>query len=121
MVRDKEEEYASFPPYCLHQFVGEYLARERFGIENHLVLDAIKFHCTGKPHMPPLSKIVFSADKIEPTRGYDSSALIKKCKTNYYFGFLEVLKANREFIEKHGSGEDNPLTQACYRLYLRRE
>lgn len=68
--------------------------------------------------MPPLSKIIYSSDKIEPTRGYDSSKLINACYKNYYTGFLEVFKANMEFLAEGGYRIDNPLTQKCYELYL---
>ncbi|MBQ7994935.1 MAG: nicotinate (nicotinamide) nucleotide adenylyltransferase [Bacilli bacterium] len=120
LIEKNDPEYKDLPRYCLHQFVGEYFAKEKFGIENPLVLDAIKYHCTGKEHMPPLSKIIYAADKIEPTRGYDSSALIKKCKINYYHGFLEVLKHNKKFIDsKPNPGEKNKLSNQCFKSYLR--
>ena len=48
--------------------------------------------------MSPLGKIIYSADKIDPLRGYDSSPLIKSCMRDYAKGFVEVLKANKEQI-----------------------
>jgi HD superfamily phosphohydrolase YqeK len=30
------------------------------------ILDAIEYHCTGKAHMPPLTKVIYSSDKIDP-------------------------------------------------------
>ncbi len=114
-------EAVDYPPYALHQWVGSFLARERYGIKDGEILDAIAYHCTGKPHMTPLGKIVYSADKIEPGRGYDSRKLIKSCLANYYVGFLDVLKANRIYLKKNGSGIDNELTAKTMALYLRKE
>src|SRR5574344_26535 len=93
-------EYADSPDWCIHQFVGAYLANHDFGITNRNILDAIEFHATGKPHMSPIGKIIYSSDKIEPTRGYDSQELINECLKNYYVGFLAVLAANREYLQE---------------------
>ena len=111
-------EYKDFPEWSFHQFVGAYLAKEYFGIEDEDILSAIEFHSTGKPHMSPLGKVVYAADKIDPLRGYDSRSLIASCKKQYYLGFLDVLAANQAYLTKQGYVVDNPLTRDCYKLYL---
>lgn len=113
-------EYLSFPEWTYHEFLGSKIAAEVFGIEDPEILNAIKFHATGRAHMGPLEKIIYASDKIEPTRGYDSSKLIKGCIKNYYLGFQKVLKENREFLESRGYKVDNPLTQEAFDLYLRK-
>ena len=35
-------------PFLLHAKVGEYLAREKYGITNPDILNAIRFHTTGR-------------------------------------------------------------------------
>jgi nicotinate-nucleotide adenylyltransferase len=65
-----------------------------------------------------LTKIVYSADKIDPTRGYDSSKMVNKCLRNYYVGFLYVLKENEKFLKKEGQLESTPLSDDCRKLYL---
>jgi nicotinate-nucleotide adenylyltransferase len=94
------------------------LAQKEFGITDESVLDAIEFHCTGKAHMPPLTKVIYSADKIDPTRGYDSNRMIDACLKNYYVGFLGVLKSNEKFLQKAGELERTPLSDSCRDLYL---
>lgn len=120
MERDYPQ-YASLPAWAYHQFVGATLAQEKFHVSDARILDAICFHATGRAHMPPLSKIIYAADKIEPLRGYDSRKMIALCKKNYYVGFLKVLKENRIFLESVGCKLDNPLTQECMNLYLGEE
>lgn len=110
--------YASYPSWALHQFTGSFLAKRDFGITDENILDAIEFHCTGKAHMPPIGKIIYSADKIEPTRGYDSSKLITECLKNYYVGFLAVLAENRRFMISEGYNMDIALANDCFALYL---
>jgi nicotinate-nucleotide adenylyltransferase len=118
ILKAEYPEYADYPSWCLHQFLGASLAKSVFGIADPAVLDAIEFHCTGKTHMPPITKIVYSADKIDPRRGFDSSKLINACLKNYYVGFLEVLRENEKYLTKTGEEETTPLSESCRNLYL---
>lgn len=107
------------PSWSYHQFLGEYLAKTEFGIEDPAILDAIKYHTSGKAHMAPLTKIIYASDKIDPTRGFDSSNLINQCMRNYYVGFLAVLESNKEyFATKNYTFDGDPLSKACADLYL---
>ena len=59
----------------LHALTGAVTAREVFG-ESAEVVDAIRWHTTGKPDMTLLEKIIYLADYIEPTRSFcDLTAL----------------------------------------------
>lgn len=119
--KEYSEEYSEYPVWALHQWTGAYLAKEKYGIDKKDVLDAIQFHCTGRPEMGPLEQIIYSSDKIDPLRGYDSKPLINSCLRDYHQGFIDVLSANREFLGK--KKEKNPyrddyLTQSCYTFFL---
>ncbi len=61
-------------PHLLHAEASAIIAREKFGIKNTEVLDAIRNHTLGSPEMSVLSCVVFVADAIEPNRG-DSNQL----------------------------------------------
>ena len=52
----------------MHAPVGAYLARVRFGESDARVLDAIRYHTTGRPGMSALEAIIYLADMIEPNR-----------------------------------------------------
>ena len=52
----------------MHAPVGAYLARVRFGESDARVLDAIRYHPTGRPGMSALEAIIYLADMIEPSR-----------------------------------------------------
>ncbi|MDP4133691.1 MAG: bis(5'-nucleosyl)-tetraphosphatase (symmetrical) YqeK [Bacillota bacterium] len=54
----------------LHAYVGAYMAKDIYGIEDEEIFDAIYFHTTGKKEMSLLCKIIFLADAIEPHRCY---------------------------------------------------
>ena len=55
-------------PFLIHAKLGAALAREKYGIQDPEILEAIKYHTTGKANMGLLEKIIFSADYIEPNR-----------------------------------------------------
>ena len=52
--------------------------------------------------MKKLDKLLYAADKIEPTRGFDSSELIASMLDDVDQGFVTVLKANIEYFKSKG-------------------
>lgn len=56
-------------PHLLHADASAIIARDRFGVEDEEVLQAIANHTLGRPEMSKLSCIVFLADTLEPGRG----------------------------------------------------
>ena len=53
-------------PLLLHGRVAAALLRERFGVDDAEVLDAVRYHTTGRAGMSDVEKVVFLADKTEP-------------------------------------------------------
>lgn len=53
-----------------HAFVGAEAVRERLGIHDDNILNAIRYHTSGRPRMTVLEKVVFLADYIEPGRNF---------------------------------------------------
>jgi predicted HD superfamily hydrolase involved in NAD metabolism len=56
-------------PSLIHAPLGAYLAKHEFGVTEGFILDAIRYHTTGRPEMTMLEKIIYIADFIEPYRG----------------------------------------------------
>jgi len=52
----------------IHQKLGAYYAKNKYGINDKDILNAIGFHTTGHADMSILEKIIFTADYIEPGR-----------------------------------------------------
>jgi nicotinate-nucleotide adenylyltransferase len=52
-------------PQTLHPFVGAEIIRETFNVQEPDILDAIRYHTTGRAGMSRVEKIVYIADKIE--------------------------------------------------------
>jgi predicted HD superfamily hydrolase involved in NAD metabolism len=88
-----------------HCYIGPYVAREKFGIRDASILDAIANHTAGKPGMDGLSKIVYVADFSEEGREYAPSKIIRK-KISSKIGLDEltlfVLKEKLQYLIKRG-------------------
>jgi len=57
-------------PIVLHGRAAAVLVRRELGLEDRAILEALRDHVTGRPSMGSLSRIVFAADFLEPTRGF---------------------------------------------------
>lgn len=52
----------------IHPFLGAEVAKREYKVKDEEVLNAIRYHTTGRANMSTLEKIVFIADYIEPNR-----------------------------------------------------
>jgi predicted HD superfamily hydrolase involved in NAD metabolism len=57
-------------PSLLHGPVGAVIAQKDYGVYDEAVLNAIRYHTTGRKKMTQLDKIIYLADCIEPGRNY---------------------------------------------------
>ena len=73
-------------PQTLHPLVGAEVARQELGVEDATVLDAIRYHTTGRAVMDTVEKIVYVADKIE---GNTRNPLFVK-KTVQHLNFADL-------------------------------
>ena len=64
-LSDIEAEKPSF----LHARAAASLLRKKFDVDDESVLEAVRSHTFGFPGMGPLARLVYIADKIEPSRG----------------------------------------------------
>lgn len=53
-----------------HAPVGAFLVQKEAGITDQEILDAIRYHTSGRPGMSLLEKIIYLADYIEPGRNF---------------------------------------------------
>jgi len=66
----KIDKYEKLLPSLLHAPVGADIARRKFNISDHDILEAIRYHTVGSPDMGKLALIIFVADIIEPERKF---------------------------------------------------
>ncbi len=63
-------ELLDFNSELWHAPVGAYLVQKEVGIADEEILDAIKYHTSGRVGMTLLEKIIYLADYIEPGRQF---------------------------------------------------
>lgn len=61
-----------------HSIIGPIEAKDKLGIEDEEILDAIRWHTTGKENMSVLTKVIYIADMIEPGRNFDGVEDLRK-------------------------------------------
>lgn len=111
-------QYLPCPEYAMHQFSGAYLAKTYFHLPSN-VYTPILFHCTGRGEMTQMDKCLFVADKVEPTRFYETKAMRELSLVDLDRGFISVLENLVEhFKEKKVNFLDNALSIEMYRQYL---
>ena len=65
-------------PNLWHSIIAPIEAKEKLGIVDEEILDAIRWHTTGKEDMSILTKIIYISDMIEPSRNFDGIEDIRK-------------------------------------------
>jgi len=53
-------------PVLLHGAIAARLLPQRFGVDDPVVLDAVRYHTTARAGMSALEKVMYVADKTEP-------------------------------------------------------
>ncbi|MBS4217080.1 bis(5'-nucleosyl)-tetraphosphatase (symmetrical) YqeK [Bacillus sp. FJAT-49711] len=59
-----------FHPELWHGPAAAYILKKEFSIDNEDIINAIRFHTTGRANMTLLEKIIYLADYIEPGRSF---------------------------------------------------
>ncbi|OCN05663.1 hypothetical protein A4S06_08100 [Erysipelotrichaceae bacterium MTC7] len=88
-----------------HGFMGAYVCKKQLFLKNDTLCEAIAHHVLGNCHSN-YAKILYIADKCDPLRDYDSSALIARSKENLHEGFRAVKKDQATYYgEEYNDGK----------------
>ena len=102
----------------LHAKAGACLAYEKYGIKDKEILDAIKYHTTGKPDMSLIEKIIFVSDFIEPGRTHSEKLPMYRmiAMADINLVCMNILKDTLDYLESLNE-EIDPLTKETYIFY----
>lgn len=67
---NEQTEILNEHPILWHGPAAASIAEKEFGITNHSILQAIRYHTIGRPEMDLVEQIVFIADYMEPARTF---------------------------------------------------
>lgn len=91
-------------PQLLHSKVGAVIAKEKYGIEDEDILNAIRYHTTGRSGMSDLEVLIALADYIEPGRSYEGVQKIRECEeeSGMEAALLQALNNTISYLLKNG-------------------
>lgn len=108
------------PEPVVHQYLGAFVAERILGVKDEEVLDAIRYHTSGKAGMSLLSKLIFVADMVEKGRDYQG---VKTLRALYEKDFDECFKTclKEEVLHlKNRGGEIYGETLSAYEYYVKK-
>ncbi|MST80809.1 HD domain-containing protein [Lachnospiraceae bacterium Oil+RF-744-WCA-WT-13] len=105
-------------PVLLHAKLGVFVAQNEYGITDTGILDAIRWHTTGKPDMTLLEKIVFISDYIEPNRTKQPhlAEIRKTAFADIDLCLYMILKDTVEYLSENPKSMDT-MTTSAYEYY----
>lgn len=109
------------PEPVIHQYLGAFVAERVLGVCDEEILDAIRYHTSGKANMTTLSKLIFVADMVEEGRNYDGVEKLRALyEKDFDECFINCLKEEVIHLKNKGGviyGE----TLAAYDYYMEEE
>jgi nicotinate-nucleotide adenylyltransferase len=101
----------------LHGLVGAHIAKMRYHINDTHILNAIRYHTTGRSGMDKLELALFVADAIEPSRKYPGLEQVREqAELDLRLAALTSLTGTQDFVKTKG-GVNSPLSaQAIHDL-----
>ena len=105
------------PAPVLHQYAGAYVAAHSLGIDDEDVLNAVRYHTSGRPNMSDLEKLIFLSDMLEPGRDFKGIEKLRRALENDLNECMYLsLKHELKYL-KRGGGTIYPLTFKAYEYY----
>lgn len=105
------------PAPVLHQYAGAYVAEHSLGIDDEDVLNAVRYHTSGRPNMSDLEKLIFLSDMLEPGRDFKGIEKLRRALENDLNECMYLsLKHELKYL-KRGGGTIYPLTFKAYEYY----
>lgn len=110
----------SNPTALLHAKAGAYLAEHKYGVTDEDILNAIRYHTTGRPDMSKLEKIIYIADYIEPGRKQLAELeMIRRIAFQDLDWTMEKILANTLAYLRTTDGQVDDMTTKTYQFYKR--
>lgn len=91
------------PRPVVHQFTGAFVAEHTFGVRDEGILNAIRYHCSGRENMSPLEKLIYLSDMLEAGRSFKGvDALRKSFGRDIDRGLYDALDHQLRYLKSVG-------------------
>lgn len=105
---------AGVPAPVMHQYAGAYVAEHTFGVTDKYVLNAIRYHTSGRENMSNLEKLIFLSDLLEEGRDFNGVEGLRKIfKKDMDECMLASLEHQLKYLEK----QNKPVYSLTKRAY----
>lgn len=99
----------------LHAIIGAQICKDKYGFTDDMV-NAVKYHTTGRENMSMLEKIIYLADATEEGKKYSVDSFVETVKNDIDNGMYEVSKfVSKSLLERNELIHLN--TIRCYNYY----
>lgn len=75
----------------LHAIIGAYICKNKYNFSDDMV-NAVKYHTTGRENMSILEKVIYLADATEESKNYEKDFYVETIKNDIDKGMVEVTK-----------------------------
>lgn len=106
LAAEGSNDLALIKPYreVWHAFSAAITARDRFGVTDPDLLNALRYHTTGRAGMSDLEKIIYLADYIEPGRHFPGVEEIRQAsQLGLDEGCLAALRHAASYLQQRGA------------------
>ncbi|MCJ1908751.1 bis(5'-nucleosyl)-tetraphosphatase (symmetrical) YqeK [Planococcus ruber] len=104
-----------------HAPVGAYVAAYEFGVTDEDILNAIRYHTTGRPGMSDLEKVIYIADLVEPNRKFSGVEELRQLKDQGLDVMMEAsVKHTIDFL-KSKNQPVYPDSLKCYEYFVQQK
>lgn len=100
-----------------HAFTASYYVKEKYNILDEEILDAIKYHTTGKVNMTDLEKLIFLSDYIEENRIGENFEKARKLAFESLFKAIICMYEDEFAFIKSKGGSIHHLSIDAYNYY----
>ena len=107
------------PKGCIHAYAAYNIAKNQFKITDLDLLNAIKYHCSGRKNMSLIEKIIFVSDYIEEDREFATEELRNISKTNLDKAVYLIMTKTRKYLLDN-SQEVSPKTEEAIVYYKKK-
>lgn len=106
-------------PFLLHAKAGAYFTQYKYHITDTDIINAVRYHTTGRPDMSLLEKIIFTADYIEPGRNKQPNLeeLRKSAYLDIDFTVYMILRDTLNYLETKGQENIDGYTKDAFLFY----
>ena len=110
-----EEKIKKYGPKTWHALLGHYVIMEELGIDDPVILNAVRWHTTGSLEMDLTAEVIFLADFIDDTRLSD---VVKEVREAARIDFRKAIaqKIKKKMIDLNNYSQEQI---ALYNKYSR--